>query len=231
MFKKLILALTSLFISTAPQAAEPSQFQAKPTKQHQETAPKHLTHTQILERIFDLIKLRETDPYGESVTPEWFIKNLGQPDSEIEFKPDDDDESSKDKFIVRYGKYSPDPDDYGDFTFTVYKEAIYQKEKIDGFALRVLIKFNLNRRNYYGYGVKRLPSPAVRAENVERMAKNHGLIAKYIFDGRSSFFVVTHNHLLLGRDSQRCIIELAVFRDVEPRPFFFEDAEIDFPLK
>ena len=37
------------------------------------------------------------------------------------------------------------------------------------------------------------------------------MVAKYIFDGRSSFFVVTHNHLLLGRDSQRCIIELAVF--------------------
>ena len=96
MFKKLILALTSLFISTAPQAAEPSQSQPKPSK-HQEAAQKHLTHTQILERIFDLIKLRETDPYGESVTPEWFIKNLGQPDSEIEFEPDD--VFGKDTFI------------------------------------------------------------------------------------------------------------------------------------
>ncbi len=230
MFKKLILALTSLFISTAPQAAEPSQFQVKPTKQHQETAPKHLTHTQILERIFDLIKLRETDPYGESVTPEWFIKNLGQPDSEIEFEPDDD-ESSKDTFIVRYGKYSPDPDDYGDFTFTVYKEPIYLKEKIDGFALRVRIKFNLNRKNYYGYGIKRLPSSAARIQNIEKIAKNHGLIAKYIFDGRNSFFVVTHNNLLPGRDSQRCTIDLSVFRDVESRPYFFSEAEIDFPLK
>ena len=229
MFKKLILALTSLFISTAPQATEPSQSQPKPSK-HQETAQKRLTHTQILERIFDLIKLRETDPYGESVTPEWFIKNLGQPDSEIEFEPDDD-ESSKDTFIVRYGKYSPNPDDYGDFTFTVYKEPIYLKEKIDGFALRVRIKFNLNRKNYYGYGIKRLPSSAARVENVEKIAKNHGLIAKYIFDGRNSFFVVTHNNLLPGRDSQDCIIGLSVFRDVESRPYFFEDAEIDFPLK
>ena len=230
MFKKLILALTSLFISTAPQAAEPSQSQAKPTKQHQETAPKHLTHTQILERIFDLIKLRETDPYGESVTPEWFIKNLGQPDSEIEFEPDDDG-SSKDTFIVRYGKYSPDPDDYGDFTFRVYKEPIYLKEKIDGFALRVRIKFNLNRKNYYGYGIKRLPSSAARMQNIRKIAKNHGLIAKYIFDGRNSFFVVTHNNLLPGRDSQDCTIDLSVFWDVEPNPYFFEDAEIDFPLK
>ena len=229
MFKKLILALTSLFISTAPQAAEPSQSQPKPSK-HQEAAQKHLTHTQILERIFDLIKLRETDPYGESVTPEWFIKNLGQPDSEIEFKPDDD-ESSKDTFIVRYGKYSPDPDDYGDFTFTVYKEPIYLKEKIDGFALRVRIKFNLNRKNYYGYGIKRLPSSAARIQNIEKIAKNHGLIAKYIFDGRNSFFVVTHNNLLPGRDSQRCTIDLSVFRDVESRPYFFSEAEIDFPLK
>ena len=227
MFKKLILALTSLFISTAPQAAEPSQSQAKPTKQHQETAPKRLTHTQILERIFDLIKLRETDPYGESVTPEWFIKNLGQPDSEIEFEPDDD-ESSKDTFIVRYGKYSPDPDDYGDFTFTVYKEPIF---KFKGQALRVRIKFNLNRKNYYGYGIKRLPSSAARVENVEKIAKNHGLIAKYIFDGRNSFFVVTHNNLLPGRDSQRCTIYLYVFRHVESRPYFFSKAKIDFPLK
>ena len=230
MFKKLILALTSLFISTAPQAAEPSQSQAKPTKQHQEAAQKHLTHTQILERIFDLIKLRETDPYGESVTPEWFIKNLGQPDSEIEFEPDDDG-SSKDTFIVRYGKYSPDPDDYGDFTFTVYKEPIYLKEKIDGFALRVRIKFNLNRKNYYGYGIKRLPSSAARMQNIRKIAKNHGLIAKYIFDGRNSFFVVTHNNLLPGRDSQRCIIELYVFRHVESQPYFFSKAKIDFPLK
>ena len=230
MFKKLILALTSLFISTAPQAAEPSQSQAKPTKQHQETAPKHLTHTQILERIFDLIKLRETDPYGESVTPEWFIKNLGQPDSEIEFEPDDDG-SSKDTFIVRYGKYSPDPDDYGDFTFRVYKEPIYLKEKIDGFALRVRIKFNLNRKNYYGYGIKRLPSSAARIQNIEKIAKNHGLIAKYIFDGRNSFFVVTHNNLLPGRDSQRCTIYLYIFRNVESRPYFFSKAKIDFPLK
>ena len=229
MFKKLILALTSLFISTAPQAAEPSQSQPKPSK-HQETAPKRLTHTQILERIFDLIKLRETDPYGESVTPEWFIKNLGQPDSEIEFEPDDDG-SSKDTFIVRYGKYSPDPDDYGDFTFTVYKEPIYLKEKIDGFALRVRIKFNLNRKNYYGYGIKRLPSSAARIQNIRKIAKNHGLIAKYIFDGRNSFFVVTHNNLLPGRDSQDCTIDLSVFWDVEPNPYFFEDAEIDFPLK
>ena len=229
MFKKLILALTSLFISTAPQAAEPSQSQPKPSK-HQEAAQKHLTHTQILERIFDLIKLRETDPYGESVTPEWFIKNLGQPDSEIEFKPDDD-ESSKDTFIVRYGKYSPDPDDYGDFTFTVYKEPIYLKEKIDGFALRVRIKFNLNRKNYYGYGIKRLPSSAARIQNIRKIAKNHGLIAKYIFDGRNSFFVVTHNNLLPGRDSQSCTIDQSVFRDVESRPYFFSEAEIDFPLK
>ena len=228
MFKKLILALTSLFISTAPQAAEPSQSQPKPSK-HQEAAQKHLTHTQILERIFDLIKLRETDPYGESVTPEWFIKNLGQPDSEIEFEPDD--VFSKDTFIVRYGKYSPDPDDYGDFTFTVYKEPIYLKEKIDGFALRVRIKFNLNRKNYYGYGIKRLPSSAARIQNIEKIAKNHGLIAKYIFDGRNSFFVVTHNNLLPGRDSQRCTIDLSVFRDVESRPYFFSEAEIDFPLK
>ena len=227
MFKKLILALTSLFISTAPQAAEPSQSQAKPTKQHQETAPKRLTHTQILERIFDLIKLRETDPYGESVTPEWFIKNLGQPDSEIEFEPDDD-ESSKDTFIVRYGKYSPDPDDYGDFTFTVYKKPIFA---LRGQALRVLVKFNLNRENYYGYGIKRLPSSAARIQNIEKIAKNHGLIAKYIFDGRNSFFVVTHNNLLPGRDSQRCTIDLSVFRDVESRPYFFSEAEIDFPLK
>ena len=229
MFKKLILALTSLFISTAPQAAEPSQSQPKPSK-HQEAAQKHLTHTQILERIFDLIKLRETDPYGESVTPEWFIKNFGQPDSEIEFEPDDDG-SSKDTFIVRYGKYSPDPDDYGDFTFRVYKEPIYLKEKIDGFALRVRIKFNLNRKNYYGYGIKRLPSSAARMQNIRKIAKNHGLIAKYIFDGRNSFFVVTHNNLLPGRDSQDCTIDLSVFWDVEPNPDFFEDAEIDFPLK
>ena len=226
MFKKLVLALTSLFISTAPQAAEPSQSQPKPTKQHQETAPKRLTHTQILERIFDLIKLRETDPYGESVTPEWFIKNLGQPDSKIEFEPDDG--SSKDTFIVRYGKYSPDPDDYGDFTFTVYKEPIFA---LRGQALRVLVKFNLNRENYYGYGIKRLPSSAARVENVEKIAKNHGLIAKYIFDGRNSYFLITHNHLLPGRGSQDCIIRQSVFRDVEPNPYFFKNAEIDFPLK
>ena len=225
MFKKLILALTSLFISTAPQAAEPSQSQAKPTKQHQETAPKRLTHTQILERIFDLIKLRETDPYGESVTPEWFIKNLGQPDSEIEFEPDD--VFSKNTFIVRYGKYSPDPDDYGDFTFTVYKEPIF---KFKGQALRVRIKFNLNLEKQM-QGIDRLPSPALRIQNIEKIAKNHGVIAKYIFDGRNSFFVVTHNNLLPGRDSQRCIIELYVFRHVESRPYFFSEAEIDFPLK
>ena len=225
MFKKLILALTSLFISTAPQAAEPSQSQAKPTKQHQETAPKHLTHTQILERIFDLIKLRETDPYGESVTPEWFIKNLGQPDSKIEFEPDD--VFSKDTFIVRYGKYSPDPDDYGDFTFTVYKEPIF---KFKGQALRVRIKFNLNLEKQM-QGIDRLPSPALRIKNIEKIAKNHELIAKDIFDGRSSFFVVTHNNLLPGRDSQRCTIFLYVFRNIESRPYFFSEAEIDFPLK
>lgn len=225
MFKKLILALTSLFISTAPQAAEPSQSQAKPTKQHQETAPKRLTHTQILERIFDLIKLRETDPYGESVTPEWFIKNLGQPDSEIEFEPDD--VFSKDTFIVRYGKYSPDPDDYGDFTFTVYKEPIF---KFKGQALRVRIKFNLNLEKQM-QGIDRLPSPALRIQNIRKIAKNHGVIAKDIFDGRNSFFVVTHNNLLPGRDSQRCTIDLSVFRDVESRPYFFSEAEIDFPLK
>ena len=225
MFKKLILALTSLFISTAPQAAEPSQSQAKPTKQHQETAPKRLTHTQILERIFDLIKLRETDPYGESVTPEWFIKNLGQPDSKIEFEPDD--VFSKNTFIVRYGKYSPDPDDYGDFTFTVYKEPIF---KFKGQALRVRIKFNLNLEKQM-QGIDRLPSPALRIQNIEKIAKNHGVIAKYIFDGRNSFFVVTHNNLLPGRDSQRCIIELYVFRHVESRPYFFSKAKIDFPLK
>ena len=224
MFKKLILALTSLFISTAPQAAEPSQSQPKPSK-HQEAAQKHLTHTQILERIFDLIKLRETDPYGESVTPEWFIKNLGQPDSEIEFEPDD--VFSKNKFIVRYGKYSPDPDDYGDFTFTVYKEPIF---KFKGQALRVRIKFNLNLEKQM-QGIDRLPSPALRIQNIEKIAKNHGLIAKYIFDGRNSFFVVTHNNLLPGRDSQRCTIDLSVFRDVESRPYFFSEAEIDFPLK
>ena len=225
MFKKLILALTSLFISTAPQAAEPSQSQAKPTKQHQETAPKRLTHTQILERIFDLIKLRETDPYGESVTPEWFIKNLGQPDSKIEFEPDD--VFSKNTFIVRYGKYSPDPDDYGDFTFTVYKEPIF---KFKGQALRVRIKFNLNLEKQM-QGIDRLPSPALRIQNIEKIAKNHGVIAKYIFDGRNSFFVVTHNNLLPGRDSQRCIIELYVFRHVESQPYFFSKAKIDFPLK
>ena len=225
MFKKLILALTSLFISTAPQAAEPSQSQAKPTKQHQETAPKRLTHTQILERIFDLIKLRETDPYGESVTPEWFIKNLGQPDSEIEFEPDD--VFGKDTFIVRYGKYSPDPDDYGDFTFTVYKEPIF---KFKGQALRVRIKFNLNLEKQM-QGIDRLPSPALRIKNIREIAKNHGLIAKYIFDGRTSFFVVTHNNLLPGRDSQRCTIFLYVFRNIESRPYFFSEAEIDFPLK
>lgn len=225
MFKKLILALTSLFISTAPQAAEPSQSQPKPSKQHQEAAQKYLTHTQILERIFDLIKLRETDPYGESVTPEWFIKNLGQPDSEIEFEPDD--VFSKDTFIVRYGKYSPDPDDYGDFTFTVYKEPIF---KFKGQALRVRIKFNLNLEKQM-QGIDRLPSPALRIQNIRKIAKNHGLIAKYIFDGRSSFFVVTHNYLLPGKDSQRCIIELYVFRHVESRPYFFSEAEIDFPLK
>ena len=225
MFKKLILALTSLFISTAPQAAEPSQSQPKPTKQHQEAAQKHLTHTQILERIFDLIKLRETDPYGESVTPEWFIKNLGQPDSEIEFEPDD--VFSKDTFIVRYGKYSPDPDDYGDFTFTVYKEPIF---KFKGQALRVRIKFNLNLEKQM-QGIDRLPSPALRIQNIRKIAKNHGLIAKYIFDGRNSFFVVTHNNLLPGRDSQRCIIELYVFRHVESQPYFFSKAKIDFPLK
>ena len=224
MFKKLILALTSLFISTAPQAAEPSQSQPKPSK-HQEAAQKHLTHTQILERIFDLIKLRETDPYGESVTPEWFIKNLGQPDSEIEFEPDD--VFSKDTFIVRYGKYSPDPDDYGDFTFTVYKEPIF---KFKGQALRVRIKFNLNLEKQM-QGIDRLPSPALRIQNIEKIAKNYGVIAKYIFDGRNSFFVVTHNNLLPGRDSQRCIIELYVFRHVESRPYFFSEAEIDFPLK
>ena len=225
MFKKLILALTSLFISTAPQAAEPSQLQPKPSKQHQETAPKRLTHTQILERIFDLIKLRETDPYGESVTPEWFIKNLGQPDSKIEFEPDDG--SSKDTFIVRYGKYSPDPDDYGDFTFTVYKEPIF---KFKGQALRVRIKFNLNLEKQM-QGIDRLPSPALRIQNIREIAKNHGLIAKYIFDGRNSFFVVTHNNLLPGRDSQLCIIELYVFRHVESQPYFFSKAKIDFPLK
>ena len=224
MFKKLILALTSLFISTAPQAAEPSQSQPKPSK-HQEAAQKHLTHTQILERIFDLIKLRETDPYGESVTPEWFIKNLGQPDSEIEFEPDD--VFSKDTFIVRYGKYSPDPDDYGDFTFTVYKEPIF---KFKGQALRVRIKFNLNLEKQM-QGIDRLPSPALRIQNIREIAKNHGLIAKYIFDGRNSFFVVTHNNLLPGRDSQRCIIELYVFRHVESQPYFFSKAKIDFPLK
>jgi len=224
MFKKLILALTSLFISTAPQAAEPSQSQPKPSK-HQEAAQKHLTHTQILERIFDLIKLRETDPYGESVTPEWFIKNLGQPDSEIEFEPDD--VFSKDTFIVRYGKYSPDPDDYGDFTFTVYKEPIF---KFKGQALRVRIKFNLNLEKQM-QGIDRLPSPALRIKNIEKIAKNHELIAKDIFDGRSSFFVVTHNNLLPGRDSQRCIIELYVFRHVESQPYFFSKAKIDFPLK
>ena len=225
MFKKLILALTSLFISTAPQAAEPSQLQPKPSKQHQETAPKRLTHTQILERIFDLIKLRETDPYGESVTPEWFIKNLGQPDSEIEFEPDD--VFGKDTFIVRYGKYSPDPDDYGDFTFTVYKEPIF---KFKGQALRVRIKFNLNLEKQM-QGIDRLPSPALRIQNIREIAKNHGLIAKYIFDGRNSFFMVTHNNLLPGRDSQRCIIELYVFRHVESQPYFFSKAKIDFPLK
>ena len=224
MFKKLILALTSLFISTAPQAAEPSQSQPKPSK-HQEAAQKHLTHTQILERIFDLIKLRETDPYGESVTPEWFIKNLGQPDSEIEFEPDD--VFSKDTFIVRYGKYSPDPDDYGDFTFTVYKEPIF---KFKGQALRVRIKFNLNLEKQM-QGIDRLPSPALRIQNIREIAKNHGLIAKDIFDGRSSFFVVTHNNLLPGRDSQRCTIFLYVFRNIESRPYFFSEAEIDFPLK
>lgn len=224
MFKKLILALTSLFISTAPQAAEPSQSQPKPSK-HQEAAQKHLTHTQILERIFDLIKLRETDPYGESVTPEWFIKNLGQPDSEIEFEPDD--VFSKDTFIVRYGKYSPDPDDYGDFTFTVYKEPIF---KFKGQALRVRIKFNLNLEKQM-QGIDRLPSPALRIKNIEKIAKNHELIAKDIFDGRSSFFVVTHNNLLPGRDSQRCTIFLYVFRNIESRPYFFSEAEIDFPLK
>ena len=224
MFKKLILALTSLFISTAPQAAEPSQSQPKPSK-HQEAAQKHLTHTQILERIFDLIKLRETDPYGESVTPEWFIKNLGQPDSEIEFEPDD--VFSKDTFIVRYGKYSPDPDDYGDFTFTVYKEPIF---KFKGQALRVRIKFNLNLEKQM-QGIDRLPSPALRIQNIREIAKNHGLIAKYIFDGRNSFFVVTHNNLLPGRDSQRCTIFLYVFRNIESRPYFFSEAEIDFPLK
>ena len=224
MFKKLILALTSLFISTAPQAAEPSQSQAKPTKQHQETAPKRLTHTQILERIFDLIKLRETDPYGESVTPEWFIKNLGQPDSEIEFEPDD--VFGKDTFIVRYGKYSPDPDDYGDFTFRVYKKPI----KFKGQALRVRIKFNLNLEKQM-QGIDRLPSPALRIQNIRKIAKNHGVIAKDIFDGRSSFFVVTHNNLLPGRDSQRCTIFLYVFRNIESRPYFFSEAEIDFPLK
>ena len=224
MFKKLILALTSLFISTAPQAAEPSQSQPKPSK-HQEAAQKHLTHTQILERIFDLIKLRETDPYGESVTPEWFIKNLGQPDSEIEFEPDD--VFGKDTFIVRYGKYSPDPDDYGDFTFTVYKEPIF---KFKGQALRVRIKFNLNIEKQM-QGIDRLPSPALRIKNIEKIAKNHELIAKDIFDGRSSFFVVTHNNLLPGRDSQRCIIELYVFRHVESQPYFFSKAKIDFPLK
>ena len=224
MFKKLILALTSLFISTAPQAAEPSQSQPKPSK-HQEAAQKHLTHTQILERIFDLIKLRETDPYGESVTPEWFIKNLGQPDSEIEFEPDD--VFGKDTFIVRYGKYSPDPDDYGDFTFTVYKEPIF---KFKGQALRVRIKFNLNLEKQM-QGIDRLPSPALRIKNIEKIAKNHELIAKDIFDGRSSFFVVTHNNLLPGRDSQRCTIFLYVFRNIESRPYFFSEAEIDFPLK
>ena len=128
---------------------------------------------------------------------------------------------------MRYGKYSPDPDDYGDFTFTVYKEPIF---KFKGQALRVRIKFNLNLEKQM-QGIDRLPSPALRIKNIEKIAKNHELIAKDIFDGRSSFFVVTHNNLLPGRDSQRCTIFLYVFRNIESRPYFFSEAEIDFPLK
>ena len=165
MLKKIIPILICALIPSTSQAVEPRQAtpnmaKQKQAKQKKAKQSKKLTHAQILERIFDLIQLQAQDVYGDSITLDWFLKNLGQPDKEVE-RPEYN-KNNKYNFTLHYGENSPDIEDYGDFTI--------ERVRFDSVNY-LIINFNLHQEDFT------MPTPAMQEENILQIAKRRGLKA------------------------------------------------------